>query len=468
MARVIYDGNLIAPSSFISVNKTYNNQGGRVVGSKYNIVLTCRVFAGQGSPLTTGWWTAGGTPTPESSIPGFNATDDAKFKSICKKLEIINELFKVGNEGKVLEWQDGTTGVPTKCNPRIVSVDIPDSSSFHRWVDVADYTITFEADDLLRSGAKESFDIDGDAMEYVENMTESFSLEEQKEGDVTSYVLTRSVQATGRRHYISDGSIPKEAWERAKDACLLRLSNISRHSDFNIASLSLLTGYEDTRSETIDEASGSYSIIETRIFASQNFVQTVLINTSTGAGNISVTASGSVRGLGDTVAARLAAAKAGYSVTAIKALADAHSGVTGLNADPLTSNVGTSVYGGTLTFNLEFNDRPTHLIPGSLSENITIDQTSLGTKIASIFVLGRAAGPVLQDLGTRDQTVRTLKIDATMPRVDNLLVSNAPGVNHIVTLAEPTVSTKYKQQETFSWSPSTGAFTFTTSWIIDP
>tara|TARA_R110000751_G_scaffold46368_10_gene104417 strand:+ start:456 stop:1847 length:1392 start_codon:yes stop_codon:yes gene_type:complete len=463
MAKVIYDGNLIAPSSFIAVNKTYNNQGGRVVGSKYSITLTCRVFAGQGSPLTTGWWTAGGTPTTET-----NADDDAKFKSICKKLEIINELFKVGNEGKVLEWQDGTTGVPTKCNPRIVSVDIPDSSSFHRWVEVADYTITFEADDLIRSGAGEDFEVDGDTMAYIESLSESFSLEEQKEGDVTSYVLTRSVQGTGRRHYISDGSVPKEAWERAKDACLLRLANISRHSDFDVIDLTSLTGYDDTRSETIDEANGSYSVTQVRVFASQDFVQTIEVSTNNGAGSMSVTVSGSIRGLGDTAAARLAAAEAGYSESGMYAIANTYSGETGLHPDPLTSTVGKSIYGGTLTFSLQFDDRATYYITGALSENITIDQVSLGTKIASIFVLGRAAGPVLQDLGTREQTVRNLNIEATMPRVDNLLVSNAPNVSAIISAAAPTGGTFYQQQENFSWSPSTGAFTFTTSWIIDP
>lgn len=463
MAKVIYDGNLIAPSSFIAVNKTYNNQGGRVVGSKYNIVLTCRVFAGQGSPLTTGWHTGGGTPATQSFT-----TADAKFKAICKKLEIINELFQVGKEGKVLEWQDGTTGVPTKCNPRIVSVEIPDSSSFHRWVEVADYTITFEADELLRSGSGESFDVDGDALEYIENLSESFSMEEQKEGDVTSYVLTRSVQATGRRHYISDGSVPKEAWERAKDACLLRLANTNRHSDFDTVNLGSLTGYEDTKSETIDEANGSYSITQVKIFASQNFIQTIEVSTNTGASNTTVTVSGNIRGLGDTAAARLSNAEAGYSVSGMYTIANTYSGITGLHPEPLNSTVGKSIYGGSLSFTLEFDDRPTHYITDSLSENITIDQTWLGSKIASIFVIGRAAGPVLQDLGTRDQTVRTLNIEATMPRVDNLLVSSAPNVSSIISAAAPTTGTIYQQQEQFSWSPQTGAFTFTTSWIIDP
>jgi uncharacterized protein YkvS len=463
MAKVIYDGNLIAPSSFIAVNKTYNNQGGRVVGGKYNITLTCRVFAGQGSPLTTGWHTAGGTPATESFT-----TDDAKFKAICKKLEIINELFKVGNEGKVLEWQDGTTGVPTKCNPRIVSVDIPDSSSFHRWVEVADYTITFEADDLLRSGSGETFDIDSDSLEYIESMSESFSIEEQKEGDVTSYVLTRSVQGTGRRHYISDGSVPKEAWERAKDACLLRLANTNRYADFDMVDLSSISGYEETKSETIDEATGSYSITQIKIFASQNYVQTVEVNTSTGVGNNSVTVTGSIRGLGDTPAAKLANAEAAYSVPAMYVLANSHSGITGLSVEPLNSTVGRSIYGGNISFSLEFNDRPSYYIAGALSENITIDQVSLGTKIAAIFVLGRAASPVLQDLGTRDQTVRTLNIEAVMPRVDNLLIASAPNVSNIISATAPTGGTSYQQQEQFSWSPSTGSFSFTTSWIIDP
>jgi hypothetical protein len=463
MAKVIYDGNLIAPSSFISVNKTYNNQGGRVVGSKYSITLTCRVFAGQGSPLTTGFWTLGGTPTTEA-----HADDDAKFKAICKKLEIINELFKVGNEGKVLEWQDTSTGVPTKCNPRIVSVDIPDSSSFHRWVEVADYTITFEADDLIRSGVGETFDVDGDAMEYVESITESSSMEEQKEGDVTSYVVTRSVQATGRRHYDSAGNVPKEAWERAKDAALLRLSNTNRYADFYTANLAVLTGYEDTKTESIDETNGGYSISQVKIYASQNFVQTVTVTTTTGASNVSVTVDGSIRGLGDTAAARLANADSAFSVSGLYSLATTYSGVSGLHTDPLNQTVGKSIYGGIVTFSLEFNDRPSTHIPGALSENITIDQTGLGTRVAQIFVLGRTLGPVLQDLGTREATVRTVSVEAVMPRVDNLLVASAPSAASIVSAAAPTVATSYQQAEQFSWSPSTGSFSFTTSWIIDP
>jgi hypothetical protein len=463
MAKVIYDGNLIAPSSFIAVNKTYNNQGGIVVGSKYSIVLTCRVFAGRGSPLTTGFWTLGGTPTTEA-----HADDDAKFKAICKKLEVINELFKVGNEGKVLEWQDGTTGVPTKCNPRIVSVEIPDSASFHRWVDVADYTITFEADDLIRSGSGESFSLDGDALEYIESLNESFSMEENKEGDVTSYVLTRSVQATGRRHYISDGSVPKEAWERAKDAVLLRLVNTNRHADFYSANIASLTGYEDTKSETIDEANGTYSITQSKIYASQNFVQTLTVTTTTGVGNVSVTVDGSIRGLGDTAAIRLANADAAFSPAGLYAIAVANSGVSGLSVDPLNQTVGRSIYGGIITFSLEFNDRPSTYIAGAFTETITIEQTGLGTRVAQIFVLGRTLGPVLQDLGTRDATVRTLTVEAVMPRVDNLLVNSAPSAAAIVSAVAPTGGTSYQQVEQFSWSPSTGSYSFSTSWVIDP
>ena len=232
--------------------------------------------------------------------------------------------------------------------------------------------------------------------------------------------------------------------------------------------LSSISGYEETKSETIDEATGSYSITQIKIFASQNYVQTVEVNTSTGVGNNSVTVTGSIRGLGDTPAAKLANAEAAYSVPAMYVLANSHSGITGLSVEPLNSTVGRSIYGGNISFSLEFNDRPSYYIAGALSENITIDQVSLGTKIAAIFVLGRAASPVLQDLGTRDQTVRTLNIEAVMPRVDNLLIASAPNVSNIISATAPTGGTSYQQQEQFSWSPSTGSFSFTTSWIIDP
>jgi hypothetical protein len=461
MAQIIYDGNLLAPSSFISVEKTYNNQGGRVVGSKYNIVLTCRIFAEKGSPLTTGWHTGGGTPATESFT-----TDDAKFKSICKKLEIVNELFKVGNEGKVLQWQDSTTGVATKCNPRIVSVSIPDSSSFHRWVTVADYSITFEADDLLRSGSGESFSVDGNALEYIESLSESFSLEEQKEGDVTTYALTRSVQATGRRHYISDGTVPKEAWERAKDAALLRLANLNRYSSFYSANLASMTGYEDTKNESIDEANGTYSITQVKVFANQAYVQTLEISTATGSGNNAVSVSGSIRGLGDDVATRLSNAVAGFSVSTLHGLAQTHSGISTLNPDPLTQTVGKSIYSGTVSFSLEFNDRPTSLIPGSLTENIEIQQTSPGQKIAQIFVLGRPT-PVLQDLSAGEARTKTASVSALMPRSSTINFTSAPSMASLLTLLTPTGVAVYEQPATETWNPLTGEFSWSISWVYE-
>lgn len=461
MAQVIYDGLSIQPSPFIGVEKSYERQNGTVVGSTYQITMVAQVLADKGSPLTTGWYTGSGSAPTQSF-----ATDDAKFKAISEKLQLIDGTFRTDTEGKVLQWQDESTGVPTKANVRIISVDIPQSREAWKWVDIADYTIVFEADELIRAGSTmETFSIDGDDLDYVQSLTESFSLEEQKEGDVTHYVLTRSVSCVGKDHYDSGGALTKPAWERAQDVCKLRIANINRYADFDTTSLAGLSGFEQTKSETIDEAGGTASITEVKIFCSQAFVQSTIITSSVRGGPTSVEVSTEIRGLGDSVGDRMSNANAAYSVSALHSLAQTYSSTT-LNILPFSESVGRNLATGILTANLTFDDRPTNLFPDALTESVQITQTSPGQLIAQLAVLGRST-KLLQDLSMGEARTQSLSISAIFPRPASIAFSTAPSTVGIPALFAPTGSQVFEQPASKTWNPSTGELSYQISWIYE-
>ena len=80
------------------------------------------------------------------------------------------------------------------------------------------------------------------------------------------------------------------------------------------------------------------------------------------------------------------------------ALASGHlSGVATLpiNRQPLSETYGYNIDEGTVTYSLQFNNRPQTCATGVLSENISITKNRPTDVYASLTVLGRAAGPIL-------------------------------------------------------------------------
>ena len=70
-------------------------------------------------------------------------------------------------------------------------------------------------------------------------------------------------------------------------------------------------------------------------------------------------------------------------------------GVT-LNARPLSVSVSANEITGEVTYNASYDNRPTNYFPNSISENITVSDTSPGDQYAVIPVIGGSTGPILQ------------------------------------------------------------------------
>ena len=145
--------------------------------------------------------------------------------------------------------------------------------------------------------------------------------------------------------------------------------------------------------------------------------------------------------------------------------------------------VGTNEYLGEITYSVQFDNRPTNIISGVLSENISINDTYPGDVFAVIPVLGRKTGPVLQYIGGRTEYTRDLAINLIMDYTKipygsgrNPLLLKKPSVieptatqigNLIKELSpqgEPGIRKYFISPPSESWEPNTGSYSFNLTW----
>jgi hypothetical protein len=91
-----------------------------------------------------------------------------------------------------------------------------------------------------------------------------------------------------------------------------------------------------------------------------------------------------------------------------------------LHPIPISITEGFNPAEGSITYNFSYNNRPLNLIPGSISETLSVDDTFATPIIASIFVLGRQLGPILQDLGTITSSSRRVTFEVVFPKPSSL------------------------------------------------
>jgi hypothetical protein len=122
-----------------------------------------------------------------------------------------------------------------------------------------------------------------------------------------------------------------------------------------------------------------------------------------------------------------------------------------LNHQPLSVSIGTNEFTGEITYNIEYNDRPSNLVSGVLSESVSVNDTYPGDVFAVIPVIGRATGPVLQYIGGRTEYQRSVNIDLVMDRKYYQSITNIPNpsVNQIRNfgiLSKPSLVEPFRSQ----------------------
>ncbi|MHA2388026.1 MAG: hypothetical protein ACXACW_04810, partial [Candidatus Hodarchaeales archaeon] len=90
-----------------------------------------------------------------------------------------------------------------------------------------------------------------------------------------------------------------------------------------------------------------------------------------------------------------------------------------LNNNPLSTSFGYNNTAGTIIYSYSYDNRPYNCVSNARLENITFSENNPQDVFASLTVLGRAAGPLLQDIGTVGQRTREISIEAVLPVWDS-------------------------------------------------
>jgi hypothetical protein len=155
------------------------------------------------------------------------------------------------------------------------------------------------------------------------------------------------------------------------------------------------------------------------------------------------------------------------------------SGLSPINPIPMSITEGMNPAEGTVTYSWTFNNRPKPLVSGAINETLTIDDRHATPMIASIFVLGRKLGPILQDLGTFSSSSRTVNFEVVFPKPSSLVDLLFPAdhyatITGVVERFDPARFTvgyagtkgikSYITANTSNWNPKEGRISTSKTW----
>ncbi len=392
---------------------------------------------------------------------------------------------------------------------------------------------------------------------FVEDFTDDWSIEvEESLGETSNtdpftyipktYIVTRNTSAQGRTIY--DGDQKYEAWENAKNFLIKSVlgsagnlpSNypdyVNTGSDleggtFNFGDilLNLSTaygGYNHSRTENINKTTGSVSITDRWVLLQTGAYENydVSVESSNSDPFVAFNINGSIKGATglsaqstfyggtnpETNPTPAANAIAKYKTVSNNGLFDINSFIykrvaaitnVAVNPQPLSISVSRNDFTGEISYAVSYNNRPLNIITEALNETISITDDYPGDLYATIPVIGRPTGPVLQYIGGRTEYRRTISINLQFDYSDidrytpgtvtsqnkaqqlistrNSLLMSKPTlvdpirsqINNLVSslspLNEPNIRKCFVDPPSESWEPRTGAYSLTINWIYE-
>lgn len=461
---IYYNNNSIIPAPFITIGKQYQTtDDGEQIGSTYNISVKGKFLPDKGSPTSSGtFWTSSGYPPDETVTP------TQALASIKVKQQALRKLFSLeGLLFEIVPW-DGSASM--KCNPRVKSIDFPESN----WgIPTIDYQIQLECDTMTGLAGEDT----GNVSNYkIGRASEEWNIEVADE-KLKTFRLTHAVSAVGKRFYKSDGSLQQEAWKEASGWVLPRLGfSAERMYASGVLNLFSYQPFNHMRSQKIDEKSGGFSVAETWVCidfggepaATEEFNITQRDSIQDGLNLVNI--EGSIVGYEQNTtfvygSGRYQNAYAKFGAVQSSLLARCQN-ITGLslNSQYVSRSIGRNQTQGTISYNYEFNDRPTAAIAGAKSETIQETYKNRTDVFAAIPVLGRAFGPVLQSIGTFTQREYGVSIEAVFP----MTTTTKPNTNSVVLTYQPSGTTQiYVSRDDETWSRSTGRYSRQVNWVYE-
>ena len=150
----------------------------------------------------------------------------------------------------------------------------------------------------------------------------------------------------------------------------------------------------------------------------------------------------------------------------------------GLHQQPISTSYSYNIAEGSISFSVSYNDRPHGVATGTdiLSESISISRNNPVDVYAELQILGRAAGPILQDIGTQTAYSADLNIEAVIRPPDTTSpgwFGGAPIASYdaLITQTQDDIASTnstFRTADAESFDPKTGRYTRSVSWIYTP
>ena len=145
---------------------------------------------------------------------------------------------------------------------------------------------------------------------------------------------------------------------------------------------------------------------------------------------------------------------------------------TNLNTgNPRSISYSYNIEEGSVNYSLSYDNSPAHCVNGVLSETISTSKQAAVPIIAQHTVLGRAAGPIIQDIGTKTASTWDLNIEAVVVPPNGCVAATAfsytPDYSTVVAGVETALTsyTYFKTADSESFDVKTGRYTRAVSWI---
>lgn len=521
-------GHYIRPTPLISITQNVlRNKMGKV-GSSYDVNFNGVIVTVRESPIDDLGEPINADPT------GYALAE--KLPEILARQNELREYFSTNNVVYIEVLDINGDEPKLSFYAKVNSVNFEEGT----YVDIVRYSISLTADylidktgdvtnDVLQTSGNQQLLVPQDRLNIndivdsfggiVEDFNDTWSVEtDEANGQFIggkfiprSYRITRNMSATGKNIFPKT----KDAWEHARDFMKVCVdSGVFSSSFSDILSSGFLgipigyQGYNHVRSENLDKAAGSYSISDTWLLASgdsalENY--NISIQSSIDNAFTTVSLDGNIKGLSPLSASGYHHednVSTPYDYALQKYYEISNNGQFGinshiykrannavaqqLNSQPNTISLGINETNGEITYNLEFNNRPTNYFTGVLSESINVNDTYPGDVFAIIPVIGRPTGPILQYIGGRTEYKRDVNIEIkldytdlgynndrasfmlTKPSLNEPIRSQLNNlINHLSPASEPGIRKYFLNPPAESWSPKEGTYTLSLNWTYE-
>ena len=147
-----------------------------------------------------------------------------------------------------------------------------------------------------------------------------------------------------------------------------------------------------------------------------------------------------------------------------------YSGVNIPNSSPVSLEIEHAKNAATISYNYAFNNKPAPLLPGVMYESISVSEQNANQAVqvvAKIPILGRVRGPIIQDINTTTEKIRTVSVEAVLGPTGSTTWLNSfnlkPNYDSYIYALEPDGGRT--QEDNSSWDWINGRYQKTVSWI---